>query len=375
MSEVSSAFGKVNALTAAQRDAAYGTARLHIAGVEPRQTWPPAGKYPRWLTNTVTFLSLLMLGAAFVPSAMRLNAIAIAWTQSTITHALSVYVAAVCTVLMAEVGQVIFSLAATNAEGKLERIALWTGSLICLTIALIGNGVAEGSHAWENALAPLATFAPPVLVLLTANVLKRQMLKAVEAKRDAQLALEAARNAWQWRYDNAAQDASWDRTLANTLRDALRNANKQSKAVLRDLTQHDWRALVLRERSAEEWWEMASGETSVETKSQAAQPLTRAQPTQTQSGTTSTASTGEAANAEAFREGNAFVKVCPQCGIRFSGNTPRSATNRLVAHLKRHANERKIAAAHVRSNENLEPTNRRASGLDVFEAAYVVAED
>lgn len=346
-----SAVQRINALTQEQRDQAYQQTRHRIAGEPPSKTQNAERKYPRWMQGIIVFLCGVMLVAAFIPSAMRLNAIALDINRWTMTHELSLYAAALCVVLMAEVGQVIFSLAATNADGKVERLALWSGSLICLVIALVGNGVAEGEHAWRNALAPLVTFAPPVLVLITANVLKRQMLKAIEHTQTMNAAFEKATHAWQSAYANAHLDASWDRTLANTLKDALRSANKQSKAVLRDLDASDWRTLVMRERSAEEWWDHALP--IALTQSPPIQPpdaitapiaLSETHRPAQRSGSQSTASTGEAVNAALRMEGDLFVKTCPQCGREFKGETQRSATNRLVAHLKAHVTPVQVKA-------------------------------
>lgn len=376
MMQVSDAFYKVNALTQEQRDAAYAAARKRIAGIEPVPGDEPkrsvynrhsVSRFPAWVMILVTVLCLVMLVVAFLPSAMRLHAVALATNAVVLLHATSVYAAAIATVMMAEIGQVIFSLAAATNDASWQRRTLLGGALVCTLIALSGNAVAMGTHALDNLFAFLETFAPPVLVLITAQILKTQMLHATESKHAADLKYHddhatwernhaAAKSEWLTRYTNATSAREWDATLANALRDALRAANRQSKAVLRELTPTDWRALILRERSAEEWWQQAEREAAAEAERIALEEARLREEEATarlrrlegqRSGTHSTGATGEVASAETLRAGNAFVKVCPQCGERFEGDTLRSATNRLVAHMKRHANERRAATQDV----------------------------
>lgn len=356
------AFYRVNALNAEQRDAALDAARRRIAGSEPDAANAPTfeqfersaiARFPAWVTRTITALCVVMLTAAFLPSAIRLHAVGLATTGITMTHEMSMYVIAICGVFIAETGQIVFSLAAkTNAETLSQRRGLWAGALVCTCFALTGNAVAVGTHATDNAFAFLETFAPPVLVLITAQILKTQMLHAIEARYSAKTAFKvaletwesqnkAARDAWQAAYTNAHADGTWDRTLANALRDALRSANRQSKAVLRELTPHDWHALVMRERNAEEWYDAvetdlaqrrARLERSVETSASAL-----ADDVVLPSGKRSTGTTGAMSASPVVQRGAAFFRACPTCGQEFEGATPRAATNSCVAHMKTHA--------------------------------------
>lgn len=351
---------RINALTQEQRDAAYEAARLRIAGKQPQRADFDAqtqSDYPQWVVAIVTVLCVIFLLFAFIPSAQRLHAVALrtnAQIEGVAQNEGSVYSAALATVFMAEIGQVLFSLAAStviakaNARRRIRLPNMLTlASWICLAIALSGNAVALGDHATESSIAFLETYAPPILVLITASVLKAQLLIAISQRFNAERSYTEALAVWKTQYGNAQQHASFDRTLANTLRDAIRNANKVSKAALRELTDQDWRALVLRERNASEWWDATGMELPAEVPAPLPLPEVRNVPLRlvgdVANGVSSTPATGEAANAAARMEGNMYVKECPQCGEAFRGETPRSATNRLVAHLKKHANERKNA--------------------------------
>lgn len=328
--QLSESFYKINALTQEQRDAAYNAVRERIAGRKPvyadyeRNTHQ---RFPRWVNAVVTVLCLGMLVAAFLPSAMRLHAIALATNAPVIVDTASTYVAALSIVLMAEIGQVVFSLASATTEKRSYALALGFGSLVGLAIAICGNAVAMGDHALESSVAFLETYAPPVLVLITANILKAQMLNAVAERHAAHKQFVSALAAWEKAVADADTHPAWQRTLANALRDALRTANKRSSAILREVTDSDWLALIERERNAEEWYERESE-----------------RQTQT-SGRSSSQSTGDIAAAVTTQEGGIYVKHCPICEMRFEGKSPRSATNAVVAHQKTHRKEEAKAIA------------------------------
>lgn len=374
---------RVNALQQEQRDAAYDAARKRIAGKKPEA--PPAPlrsaysepgnvRFPAWVSWIVTALCVAMLLAAFLPSAMRLHAVALRTNKPVMVDVPSVYVAALATVIMAEIGQVIFSLAAAVNPSWLQKFFLFCGALICTLIALSGNAVAMSVHALTNIFAFLETFAPPVLVLITAQILKTQMLHATEANHTANLKFEEAKaewtktsntalSAWNAAYAAASSHPDWEDTLANAIRDALRTANRQSKAVLRGLSNADWRALVIRERSAEEWWKVAEQQANAEAErmrheaeQQAAlETRLRVRSVDAPNGLRSTGSTGEVANAELKRNGELYVRVCPNCGREFEGATKRAATNSLVAHMKSHAHKQRALEAVPTQDDDTEP--------------------
>lgn len=335
------AIERVNALTIEQREAALNHARLRIAGDEPTFREPTlqdfvsrtTNRFPPVVTRTITLLSMFMLIVAFLPSAMRLHEIGRMMFSKVITDVNSVYVAALCIVLMAEVGVVIFSLAAaTNAENVQQRRMLNVGSWVSVAIALAGNG--EMVKPWQEAsvFVWLETFAPPMLVLITAQILKSQMLHSIEARHAAQQAYTTAhaqwirdtneaRAAWQAAYTEAQNDARWARMAANALRDAIRKANARSTAVLRELSDEEWRVLVIRELSAENWFERAE-QIVIEREQQA-----QLEPGEHPSGKR----TGEYVDS-VIERGNVYVATCPYCNDTFENNTRRGAKAALSVH-------------------------------------------
>ncbi len=353
------AIARINALTQEERDAAYSNARRRIAGNEPQRSDEPQpegfqrnafAKFPPALIRSARRIGYAVMFAAFVPSAIRLF---VATFEA--THYASFWIAiaiGVVSVMLAEVGQIAFTLwAATTEETGLRR-ALRLAAWGCTAFALVGNG--HVVQPWTHGLliAWFEAFLPPLLVLVAANVLKTQTLHEVENRYTAHQQYLNAWHAWdaafaqsyadwQERMNAAHTHERWDAELANALRDAMRRANRQSKAVLRELTAMDWRALVLRERKAEEWWESAAIETQrIEAERMAALETEL----RLRSGASSTAATGEIASVELQQDGEDFVKVCPECGYRAIGKTPRSATNALVAHRKRHVHETQRSA-------------------------------
>lgn len=344
--QVTPAFYRINALRDDQRDAAYTRARERIAGRKPTiaefQTHKLA-QYPREFVALVTGLSAFMVLVAFLPSAIRIHQVALTQFGTAITDVTSQYVAALCVVLMAETGQIIFSLASMRAEGKVQYWSFIIASWVSTAIALSGNAVAAGDHAMANAFAFLETFAPPVLTLITASVLKSQIVHSVSDRHIAQSRYEDAIRQYEIAFTNAHESTAWPRAIANALRDAIKGANSRSSAQLRELTPQDWYALVRREQGAEDWYisELQRAE-------EAEKRLAIASASETahvRSGERSTESTGEIASIPTERtSAGEYTKTCPICGFVTVGTTPRQATNKMVAHQKRHANEAKRSA-------------------------------
>lgn len=258
----SEAFARVNALTQEQRDEAYAAARLRIVGERPTVEqfagvrW---AKYPARTLAAINVVGGFMLIAAFVPSAIRLYQAGVQATAAYMPDdAVAQGVIGFMSVILAETGQIALTLWASTINDSMRglRRALYIGAGLCTAFAYVGNYsiVANNDGHGNPVLLAFEIFLPPTLVLIAANVLKAQVLDGVEARHLIHTRYSEAVSAWDVAYQQADHHALWDRTLANTLRDALRAANRSSKAVLRELTREDWIALVMRERTAEEWW-------------------------------------------------------------------------------------------------------------------------
>ena len=216
-----------------------------------------AYRYPPMVTKLISGLCIALLLAAFTPSAIRLYVIGSQTFGAAVPYELAMIAVGIATVLTAEVGQVVFSLAlATLGTSKGARRLLYTSMGIATAIALVGNvQVALPGHI-ESPFAWLEAIAPPLLVLSTAYVLKEQMLEAIEQRHANERAYQEAINDWQRAAVNPEAHPRWMQFYANALRDALRKANSRRRETVEALTHGDWRALVYRELQADNWYEI-----------------------------------------------------------------------------------------------------------------------
>jgi hypothetical protein len=215
-----------------------------------------AHRYPPMVTKLITGLCIVLLLAAFTPSAIRLYVIGSQTFGAAVPYELAMVAVGLATVLTAEIGQVVFSLAlATLGTTNSARRLLFGSMGIATAIALVGNiQVALPGHL-HSPFAWLEAIAPPLLVLSTAYALKEQMLEAIEMRHANERAFQEAINDWQRATVNPEAHHQWMQFYANALRDALRKANNRKREVLEALSTNDWRALVYRELQADNWYE------------------------------------------------------------------------------------------------------------------------
>jgi hypothetical protein len=214
-----------------------------------------ASRYPPSVTKLINGLCIILLLAAFTPSAIRLFVIGSETFGAAVPDNLAMVAVGVATVLTAEIGQVVFSLAlATMGTTASARRLLYASMGIATAIALVGNvQVALPGHM-DSPFAWLEAIAPPLLVLSTAYVLKEQLLDAIETRHANERAYQEAVNLWQSATADPESHPHWMQFYANALRDAIRKANNRRKDALAELTTADWRALVYRELQADNWY-------------------------------------------------------------------------------------------------------------------------
>ncbi len=215
-----------------------------------------AHRYPPIVTKLISGLCIALLLAAFTPSAIRLYVIGSSTFGAAVPYELAMIAVGIATVLTAEVGQVVFSLAlATLGTSKSARRLLYGSMGIATAIALVGNvQVALPGHM-ESPFAWLEAIAPPLLVLSTAYVLKEQMLESIELRHANERAYQEAVNEWQRAAVQPEAHPRWMQFYANAIRDALRKSNNRKREVLEGLSHADWRALVYRELQADSWYD------------------------------------------------------------------------------------------------------------------------
>jgi len=214
-----------------------------------------ASRYPPSVTRLINILCIVLLLAAFTPSAIRLFVIGSETFGAAVPNNLAMIAVGIATVLTAEIGQVVFSLAlATLGTTSSARRLLYASMGIATAIALVGNvQVALPGHH-TSPFAWLEAIAPPLLVLSTAYVLKEQLLESIEMRHANERAYQEAINIWQEATVDPERHPGWMQFYANALRDAIRKANNRRKEALASLNTDDWRVLVYRELQADNWY-------------------------------------------------------------------------------------------------------------------------
>ena len=213
-------------------------------------------KYPPSVTRLIFFLCLVLLLAAFTPSAIRLYVINSQTFGQAISNDVAMTAVGFATVLSAEIGQIVFSLAlATLGTSQSARRLLIASMAIATIISLVGNvqvalpGHETSPFAWLEAL------APPIIVLATAYVIKEQILETVEVRHANERAFQVALEEWQTATAMPEEYPTWMQFYANALQDALRKANARRKETLSQMTVEDWRLAVGREMRADMWYQ------------------------------------------------------------------------------------------------------------------------
>jgi hypothetical protein len=97
-------------------------------------------KYPPSVTRLINLLCIILLLAAFTPSAIRLYVIGSQTFGQAASNSVAMTMVGIATVLSAEVGQVVLSLAlATLGTSQSSRRLLYASMTIATIVALTGN--------------------------------------------------------------------------------------------------------------------------------------------------------------------------------------------------------------------------------------------
>ena len=252
----------IRPLTQEQRQAARQAAHdavIRAVGSKPSReqfTYTTISKYPPAITRLISGLCLVLLLAAFTPSAIRLYVIGSQTFGQSVDSSAAMTAVGLATVLSAEVGQVVFSLAlATLGTSRVSRRLLYASMAITTILSLMGNIQISLPGHMNSPFAWLESVAPPILVLSTAYVLKEQALESIERRHANERAFQAALTDWQAATANPEDHPHWQQFYANALRDALRKVNSRRQEALGQMTQADWRIAVTREMQADLWYE------------------------------------------------------------------------------------------------------------------------
>jgi hypothetical protein len=253
---------KLRPLTQEQRQAARASAREAVVrsiGLRPAReqfAHHTVSKYPPIVTRLISLLCIILLSAAFTPSAIRLYVIGSQTFGQAVDNGPAKTAVGLATVLCAEVGQVVFSLAlATLGTSQSSRRLLHISMALATGVALTGNiqtslpGHTDSPFAWLEAV------IPPLLVLSTAYVLKEQILSAIETRHANEISYQEVLGKWQRATGDPEAHPQWAQCYANALRDAMWKGNHRRRETLNQMTQNDWYAAVTREMQADAWYQ------------------------------------------------------------------------------------------------------------------------
>lgn len=224
-------------------------------------------KYPAWLTAIILFFCVVMLAAAFLPSAIRLYDIGKNTFQESINDGDSAAVAGICIILMAETGAVLFTMALAvltpnEKHGRWQfdiRQVFVLSAAVCVAVALAGNYfVAIEPKESVNFFGWLEALAPPILTLTTAYVLKEISLNAISQRHADNVMYRAKLGEWELQTSDPEKHPKYIRFYANELQDALKKANKKLGAFLDEITDEEWREYIRREFTADQWYEQVN---------------------------------------------------------------------------------------------------------------------
>lgn len=235
-------------------------------------------KYPPWMNWLINGLCLLVLLAAFAPSAIRLYQIGSMTFAESIPHSASASVAGLSILLLSEAAMVLFSIAGVvmikgiatktedgkdtpeaKAEKNVKRLLAFS-QFVATLIAVVGNGQVSLPGHINNPFAWIEAFAPSILIYSTSAVLKAQLLTAVERRHANTRAYQMALNAWNTATSQPETDARFRPALHNALRDLLREDNGKGlgaaarKDYMAAFLLVDWQRLVKRELDADQWY-------------------------------------------------------------------------------------------------------------------------
>lgn len=218
-------------------------------------------KYPAWMSRLIIGLCLLVLAAAFAPSAIRLYNIGSTTFAAAIQDGPSATAAGLSIVLMAEAAQVLFSLAAAVMDtSKTAKRLLYLSMAGATILALVGNGQTSLPGHLDNPFAWLEALMPPLLVLSTAYILKEQMLSAIGQRHASEVAYQTELAAWKVATSSPERHPRYMSALANALKQMLIEENSRGTGAARRiemmklLEKPHWIQLVRREIESEQWY-------------------------------------------------------------------------------------------------------------------------
>lgn len=355
-----SALERVLPLTIDQREEAAAKARKRIAGATPVREEEAAQKLPASTVKGINLFVDVVMFAAFVPSAIRVFLIAGAMFSGRVDSTAIGIIAGLCGVLIAESGQIGFTLAAAKTSSRMSKGMLYAAAAACTAYTLVANGrIAQPTPG--DAFDLLETYMPPLLVLVAANVRKWDIINRIRARKEAADKYEEALRRWQLAFDNAPTSDSWLRLYANELQATIRAVYKRSakmKEYLNTLTNDQWGQLVQREFKADQWYVEVTPVPTPTPRIIQVEPVRlpqsdpsvgRARKKVARKGSIRGTHNGATDGAVTLMADGKWHAVCPRCGKDHVRDEQTAARNALGVHMGRYCTVEPSANGHSKN--------------------------
>lgn len=239
----------------------YERTKAIVVGTEPKKEQflerTNISKYPPIIQRIITTLCLLVLAAAFVPSSIRLFEIGRNSFLHSINDSASATLVGLATILLAETGQVVctLALAVLNAS-RFSRNLLWASAAVFTSIALVGNIEVSKPFAVGGLFSLIESLAPSIMVLSMSYILKEQFLTTIGTRYHANAIYLEKLADYEALLTNPETSPSWSQTYAQQMRNGLRqlyNKLPATRELSRQLLDSDWIVLTAREIRASDW--------------------------------------------------------------------------------------------------------------------------
>jgi len=256
-------------LTEAERLEARDVARQNVIrryGDKPRRDQfrdSATADYPRYVITAAAIMLTLVFIAAAAISTFRLYAAGRDFFMQSLPIVWQAKVVGLATAIMAEFLVITATASATILFKGWARLLAVVPILIGLLVAFVGNHtVTQATTLWGW----LDTFAPPLAVLSVGVMGERVLLLTLRQRWANEKAYQQALASWQAATADPEASPHWRSAYTNALRQKLVEVNSRGRgkserqAIMQHMTLADWRALVMRELQADNWFDAPESE-------------------------------------------------------------------------------------------------------------------
>lgn len=233
---------------------------VRAVGEKPRRDQflhSTVSQYPGWFTRLIALLMSIVFIAAAMPSLFRLFTAGRDYFLQSINEPLQAAVIGLATFLLAEFLIILSTIAARVYFRGRTRYVFVVPVLMGLAMALVGNWTVVQPH---DVFSFLEAVIPVLTVLFVALIGERLILDSIETRHANEKAFQTALHEWQLATASPDKHPRYMSALANAMRAALMETNSRGtgatarRELMSSLNNEHWKALVIRELQADEWY-------------------------------------------------------------------------------------------------------------------------